>query len=95
MLFRSVSQSRYLVVVRNPEKLALLQEGRDLTDEENELHDTEVIVDKQRSSGWMGAFYLKFNPYDLTFTETTRKTIQKQPEPKGNSWGNKYRKPNY
>lgn len=83
-----------VVVVRNPEKLALLQEGRDLTDEENELHDTEVIVDKQRSSGWMGAFYLKFNPYDLTFTETTRKTIQK-PEPKSNSWGNKYRKPNY
>ena len=55
-----------VVVTRNGDKAAIKKE-RDLSDDEEKMHDTEITVEKQRESGWVGTFYLKFNPHDYTF----------------------------
>lgn len=60
-----------VVVTRNPEKSAIEKE-RELTDDEHKMHDTEVLVEKQREGGWTGTFYLKFNRFDYTFLPTDK-----------------------
>ena len=60
-----------VVVTRNKEKDDILKE-RELTDQEHKMHDTEVTVEKQRESGWVGTFYLKFNRHDYTFSPTEK-----------------------
>jgi len=66
-----------VVVARNEAKMALSKE-RELDDDEKQWHDTEVTVEKQRESGWLGTFYLRFNPYQFTFTPCAK---AKPPEP--------------
>jgi len=66
-----------VVVARNEAKMALSKE-RELDDDEKQWHDTEVTVEKQRESGWLGTFYLRFNPYQFTFTPCAK---AKLPEP--------------
>lgn len=67
-----------VVVARNNEKLELSKE-RELTEEEQKWHDTEIVVEKQRESGWCGAFYLKFNAIDYTYRECA-KAVKPKPE---------------
>ena len=59
-----------VVVTKNPEKEALdksADQGDELPEFYHKMHDTEVTVEKQRETGWVGTFYLKFNRHDLTF----------------------------
>jgi len=58
-----------VIVTRNPEKDRLKKENR-LTKEQAEgMHDTEVIVEKQRETGWVGSFRLKFDHRRYSFTK--------------------------
>lgn len=56
-----------LLVGRNPEKEKLRRNGK-LTDEEDKnTHDAEIIVEKQRETGWTGIFKLKFDPHRYSY----------------------------
>ena len=73
-------------VSRNMAKMAAEREG-DLTDEQIKWHDTEVIVEKQRDSGWVGAFYLKFHSYDFTFSPCEKaKPVTQQAPRRTKNW---------
>ncbi|QIF03715.1 toprim domain-containing protein [Roseimicrobium sp. ORNL1] len=54
-------------ITRNAEKAALIR-NRAPRSEWEDLHDTEIAVEKQRDSGWEDSFYLKFDPRRYTFT---------------------------
>lgn len=59
-----------VVVTKNPEKEVLekaADQGEELPEFYHKMHDTEVTIEKQRETGWIGTFYLKFNRFDLTF----------------------------
>ena len=69
-----------VVVSRNAEKMEISKE-RDLTPAEAAWHDTEITVEKQRESGWIGGFYFKFNPRDYTYQVCNRpETEKKKPQ---------------
>lgn len=55
-------------ISRNAKKDKLREDGTLTSEQERDMHDTEVIVQKQRDSGWIGSFHLKFNPRDYTYT---------------------------
>jgi twinkle protein len=56
-----------LLVCRNPEKEKLRKASK-LTDEQDKnMHDTEVIVEKQRETGWLHTFKLKFDPLRYSY----------------------------
>ena len=56
-----------LLVCRNPDKEKLRRIGK-LTDEgDQSTHDAEVIVEKQRETGWTGIFKLKFDSHRYTY----------------------------
>jgi len=57
-----------LIVARNPKKDKLIKEGGITPDQRNQMHDTEIIVEKQRASGWLGKFRLKFHPHTQSFS---------------------------
>ena len=58
-----------LLVTRNPEKEKLRKSNK-LTDEQDKtMHDCEVIVEKQRATGWLNTFRLRFNPYRYTYSK--------------------------
>lgn len=60
-----------LLVCRNPDKEKLRKANR-LSDEQDKvMHDTEVIVEKQRETGWLHTFKLKFNPFRYSFSKST------------------------
>lgn len=71
-----------VAVIRNHEKMELMKEGRDLTEDERKMHDTEIVVDKQRDNGWVGSFYFKFDRRDFTFTPCSRYEKPKPDKPK-------------
>lgn len=54
-----------ILIQRNLEKLkdGLTKEQRDL------MHDVEIIIEKQRDSGWQGSFKLKYNPVQRTYSK--------------------------
>lgn len=58
-----------LLVARNPEKEKLRKAGQMTPDKERIMHDTEVIIEKQRDSGWIGLFRLKFNPHRYSYSK--------------------------
>lgn len=62
-----------LIVLRNPEKEAAKKTGRKGPDVD-EMHDSEVIVEKQRETGWTGLFRLDFDPAKLRFSKHEVKT---------------------
>lgn len=75
-----------VVVTRNREKDEILKE-RDLSDDEQKMHDSEVTVEKQREGGWVGTFYLRFNRHDCTFFPCDKWSPPKPDKPR-KQWGN-------
>lgn len=55
-------------ISRNHKKDKLRKEKTITPEQEREMHDTEVTIEKQRESGWLGSFHLKFNSKDYTYT---------------------------
>jgi len=56
-----------LLVCRNPEKEKLRKNGKLTEEEDRNTHDAEIIVEKQRDTGWTGIFKLKFDPRRYTY----------------------------
>jgi twinkle protein len=57
-----------VAIQRNFKKDELRKAGTITPIQEMDMHDTEVTVEKQRASGWLGSYLLKFNPRDYTYT---------------------------
>lgn len=58
-----------LLICRNPEKEKLRKQNK-LSDEQDKMmHDTEIIVEKQRETGWTGMFKLKYDPQRYTYRQ--------------------------
>jgi twinkle protein len=55
-----------LLIVQNHEKILAKKKGK-LTDAQEAMYDTEIIVEKQRDTGWVGSVRLEFNPQSLKF----------------------------
>jgi twinkle protein len=58
-----------LLVCRNPEKEKLRKLNTITKEQEASLHDTEVIIEKQRETGWTHTFRLKFDPKRYYYTK--------------------------
>ena len=66
-----------LLVLRNPEKEKKRKAGKLTSEEERSMHDSEIIVEKQRETGWLGMFKLNFDSARFRFTEfDSTKVIQ-------------------
>lgn len=52
-----------LLILRNPKKEKLRKAGQLTKEDEKTMHDSEVIVEKQRETGWTGLYRLRFDPY--------------------------------
>lgn len=61
--------SNVILLTRNPKKKKLLMEGGGNPFELDRMHDTEIRVEKQRDTGWVGNFYLKYHHYSGTFSK--------------------------
>jgi twinkle protein len=71
-------------VCRNPDKEKLRKDGT-LTDQQNAtMHDTEVIVNKQRETGWEGRFLLRFHPLSYTYSAIEAPLSPNKQKPKSN-----------
>jgi twinkle protein len=70
-----------VVISRNAEKIKLMREGAP-PHEWEDLHDTEILVEKQRDSGWEGVYHLKFDPRRYTFQKCEPPSYRETPEPK-------------
>lgn len=57
-----------VAVCRNPEKERLRKEGTLTPHQQISMHDSEIIVEKQRETGWEGRFLLKFDPATYSFS---------------------------
>lgn len=57
-----------LLILRNPEKEKKRKAGR-LSAEDELLHDSEIIIEKQRETGWIGLCKLDFDPAKYRFTK--------------------------
>lgn len=64
-----------LLVLRNPEKEKKRKAGKLTSEEERSMHDTEVIVEKQRETGWIGLFRLNFDPQKLRYSGFDPNTV--------------------
>ena len=58
-----------ILVTRNPEKEKLRKANKLTADQDRDMHDTEVIVEKQRDTGWLGTFRLKFHPHRYSYSK--------------------------
>jgi twinkle protein len=56
-----------LLVLRNPEKEKKRKAGKLSREEEEEMHDSEIIIEKQRETGWIGVCKLDFDPSRFRF----------------------------
>lgn len=56
-----------LLICRNPEKEKLRKTQKLTPEQDTTMHDTEIIVEKQRETGWTGMFKLKFDPQRYTY----------------------------
>jgi len=61
-----------VTIIRNQEKAEILKEGRTLDDDERKMHDTEILIDKQRDNGWVGSFFFHFDRRDFSFKPCQR-----------------------
>lgn len=57
-----------LLISRNPTKEKLRRNGNLTEEEDKNTHDAELIVEKQRETGWTGMFKLKFDPRRYTYS---------------------------
>ncbi len=58
-----------LLITRNAEKDELRKQNKLTTEQAQGMHDSEIIVEKQRQTGWLNSFKLKFNPFRYTYTK--------------------------
>jgi twinkle protein len=56
-----------LLIGRNPDKEKKRRAGTLTPQDETTMHDAEIVVEKQRETGWTGMFKLKFNPSRYTY----------------------------
>ena len=56
-----------LLVCKNAEKEKLRTQQKLSDEEDKNTHDAELIVEKQRETGWTGMFKLKFDPLKYTY----------------------------
>ena len=56
-----------LLVCRNPEKEKLRKAMKLTEEQDRNMHDTEIIVEKQRETGWLHTFKLKFDPMRFSY----------------------------
>lgn len=56
-----------VLVCRNPEKEKLRKANKLSDEQDKNMHDTEIIVEKQRETGWLNTFKLKFDPVRFTY----------------------------
>lgn len=68
-----------VAICRNLEKMEASMEG-ELTPEMRAQYDTEIRVYKQKESGWIGAFYLKFDNRGFTYSKSQK---PEKPKPNG------------
>ncbi len=66
------------MILRNGAKEKLRISGKLSATQEAEMHDAEVVVEKQRETGWLWSYFLKFSPRHYAFS------ILKRPETKPN-----------
>ena len=57
------------LVCRNPEKEKLRKAGKLSKDQNATMHDTEVIIEKHRETGWLHTFLLKFNTFRYSYSK--------------------------
>jgi twinkle protein len=57
-----------LLVLRNPEKEKRRKAGKLTSEDERSMHDSEVIVEKQRETGWMGVIRMDFDSQKLRYS---------------------------
>lgn len=70
-----------VAVCRNMEKADLSKE-RELTDDEANDYDTEIRVEKQKESGWMGSFFYRFNRQTYNFKPCQKRIKPKEEKPR-------------
>lgn len=56
-----------LLINKNPDKEKLRLQNKLTAEEDQKMHDAELIVEKQRETGWTGMFKLKFDPRRFTY----------------------------
>lgn len=66
-----------LLMSRNPHKEKIRKTRHLTTQEETGMHDAEIIVEKQRETGWLGLFKLAFNPKRQMFSAFHEPTLEK------------------
>ncbi len=55
-------------VSRNPEKEELREDGELTPEKDQQMHDSEVRVIKQRETGWQGRILLKYDQTSRLFS---------------------------
>jgi len=58
-----------LLILRNPEKEKKRKAGKLTSIESRELHDSEIIVEKQRETGWVGLIKMDFDASRFRFSK--------------------------
>lgn len=56
-----------VMIRRNFKKLRMQEEGELTPEQDKEMHDSEFYVEKQRETGWLGIFRLRFDKATKTF----------------------------
>lgn len=62
-------------VIRNQEKKRLKETGEITAQQEREMHDTEISIEKQRETGWEGSIKLQFDKERYNFTLMEPKAV--------------------
>ena len=65
-----------LLVLRNPDKEKRRKAGKLTSEEERTMHDSELIVEKQRETGWTGLFKLDFDRARFRYTAFDSDTVR-------------------
>lgn len=73
------STDNVLLVCRNPDKEKLRKAGKLTDDQKHTMHDTEVIVEKHRETGWLDTFKLKFNPWRYSYSKLNGEDNESSP----------------
>ena len=63
------SVDNVVLVCRNQEKEILRKNSKLTAELDKAMHDCEVIIEKQRETGWLNTFRLRFNPYRYTYSK--------------------------
>jgi twinkle protein len=61
-----------ILISRNAEKEKLRRSDKLTPEQDITMHDAEIIIEKQRETGWTGFFKLKFDPRRYIYREWKR-----------------------